>query len=158
MASAVRPPSVSQKVKYKRAAPVLESAAMRHRILPLVSILLGPGVAGPVLAQTPQGRAREAAPVKVAPAGLHVEGAFLRGLKARSIGPAVMSGRVSDIALDPKDPFTFYVALGTGGVMKTADDGVTFEAVFAKEAVAAVGAVAVSPADPKVVSNVPLLL
>src|SRR6185295_14639358 len=115
---------------------------MRNCILPLVSILLGLAVAepGPSLAQP--------APK---PAGPRVEASFLRGLKARSIGPAVMSGRVSDIALDPKDPFTFYVALGTGGIMKTADNGVTFEAVFAKEAVAAVGAVAVSPADPKVV-------
>ena len=44
---------------------------------------------------------------------------LLKPLKARSIGPAVMGGRVADVALDPKDPFTFYVALGTGGLMKT---------------------------------------
>jgi photosystem II stability/assembly factor-like uncharacterized protein len=77
--------------------------------------------------------------------------AHLRALKARSIGPAVMGGRVSDIALDPADPFTFYVGLGTGGLMKTSNNGVTFEAVFEKEAVAAIGAVAVAPSDPKVV-------
>ena len=51
-------------------------------------------------------------------------------LKARAIGPAVMGGRVSDIALDPKDPYTFYVALGTGGVMKTSDNGGSFDAIF----------------------------
>src|SRR6266446_3500086 len=126
---------------------------MRPLILLLISIVLGPGIAGPgsALAQPAQGRARESPTAKAAPAGPRVEPSFLRGLKARSIGPAIMGGRVSDIALDPKDPFTFYVALGTGGVMKTADNGVTFDAVFAKEAVAAVGAVAVSPADPKVV-------
>jgi photosystem II stability/assembly factor-like uncharacterized protein len=126
---------------------------MRPQILLLISIVLGPGVAGPgsALAQPAQGRAREPSTAKAAPAGPRVEPSFLRGLKARSIGPAIMGGRVSDIALDPKDPFTFYVALGTGGVMKTADNGVTFDAVFAKEAVAAVGALAVSPADPKVV-------
>src|SRR5438552_17992623 len=126
---------------------------MRPQILLLISIVLGPGVAGPgsALGQARPGRARETSPAKAAPAGPRVEPSFLRGLKARSIGPAVMGGRVSDIALDPKDAFTFYVALGTGGVMKTADNGVTFDAVFAKEAVAAVGALAVSPADPKVV-------
>jgi hypothetical protein len=72
-------------------------------------------------------------------------------LKARAIGPAVMGGRVSDIALDPQDPYTYYVALGTGGVMKTADNGGSWEPVFEKERVAAVGAVAVAPSDPKVV-------
>ncbi|MGH7562500.1 MAG: WD40/YVTN/BNR-like repeat-containing protein [Gemmatimonadales bacterium] len=76
---------------------------------------------------------------------------LLRNLKARSIGPAIMGGRVSEIALDPGDPFTFYAGLGTGGVMKTTDNGVTMSAVFEKEAVASVGAVAVSPANPKIV-------
>ena len=69
----------------------------------------------------------------------------LRPFNARSIGPAVMGGRVSSIALDPSDPFTFYVGLGTGGVMKTNDNGVTFSGIFEGEAVAAVGAVAVAP-------------
>jgi photosystem II stability/assembly factor-like uncharacterized protein len=75
----------------------------------------------------------------------------LRGLKARNIGPAVMGGRVSDIAIDPSDPGTFYVALGTGGVMKTASNGAAFEGIFEKEAVAAIGAVAIAPSDSKVI-------
>jgi photosystem II stability/assembly factor-like uncharacterized protein len=75
----------------------------------------------------------------------------LKGLKARSIGPAVMGGRVSDVALDPVDPATFYVGLATGGVVKTSNNGVTFDAIFEKEAVASIGAIAVSPADARVV-------
>jgi len=43
---------------------------------------------------------------------------LFKNLKARSIGPAVMGGRVSDIAIDPRNPFVFYVALGHGGVFK----------------------------------------
>lgn len=74
---------------------------------------------------------------------------MLKSLKARSIGPAIMGGRVSSIALDPKDPYTYYVGLGTGGVMKTSNDGATFGAVFEKEQVASVGAVAVAPSDAK---------
>ena len=66
----------------------------------------------------------------------------LKALKARSIGPATMGGRVSDVAFDPQDPYTFYVGLATGGLMKTANDGLTFDAVFEKEAVASIGAVA----------------
>ncbi len=75
----------------------------------------------------------------------------LSELKARSIGPAIMGGRVADIALDPKDPFTFYVALARAGVMKTTDDGASWSAIFADQAVSSVGAVAVAPSDPKVV-------
>jgi photosystem II stability/assembly factor-like uncharacterized protein len=75
----------------------------------------------------------------------------LKALKARSIGPATMGGRVSDVAFDPQDPYTFYVGLATGGLMKTGNDGLTFDAVFEKEAVASIGAVAVAPSDPKVV-------
>jgi hypothetical protein len=51
---------------------------------------------------------------------------LFKNLKARSIGPAVMGGRVSDIAIDPRNPFVFYVGLGHGGVFKTNDNGVTF--------------------------------
>ncbi|HEX8832228.1 MAG TPA: hypothetical protein VF705_13725, partial [Longimicrobium sp.] len=72
-------------------------------------------------------------------------------LRARSIGPAIMGGRVSDIELDPADPYTFYVALGTGGVMKTTDNGGTWSGIFEHEKVAAIGDIAVSPSDPKTV-------
>jgi photosystem II stability/assembly factor-like uncharacterized protein len=73
----------------------------------------------------------------------------LKPFNARAIGPAVMGGRVSSIAYDPADPYTFYVGLGTGGVMKTADNGVTFSGVFENEDVAAIGAIAVAPSNAK---------
>ncbi len=85
------------------------------------------------------------------PSTARVDAVMLRGLKARSIGPAVMGGRVSDFAFDPQNPYTFYVGLGTGGLMKTTDNGGSFQAIFEKQAVASIGAVAVAPSDPKVV-------
>jgi len=72
-------------------------------------------------------------------------------LKARSIGPAVMGGRVSSIALDPTNPWTFYVGLGTGGIMKSSDNGSTFQPIFEHEAVAAIGDIAVAPSDSKMI-------
>src|SRR5262245_35214814 len=60
-------------------------------------------------------------------------------MKARAIGPAIMGGRVSSIALDPSDGATFYVGLGTGGIMKTTNAGASFSAIFEKEKVAAIG-------------------
>jgi len=77
--------------------------------------------------------------------------ARLSALKARPIGPALFGGRVSDIALDPSDPYTFYVGFGRGGLFKTTDNGGTFSAIFEREEVSSIGAVAVAPSDPKVV-------
>ena len=41
--------------------------------------------------------------------------ATFKGLALRSIGPAFMAGRISDIAIDPDDDSTWYVAVGSGG-------------------------------------------
>src|SRR5207244_2308214 len=76
---------------------------------------------------------------------------LFKNLKARSIGPAVMGGRVSDIAVDPHNPFVFYVGLGHGGVFKTNDNGVTFDPIFDKQPVLSIGAVAVAPSDSDVI-------
>src|SRR5574341_1796793 len=109
------------------------------------------------VAQKPKPKSKEAPPAAAsaaalaAPAEPALDAVLLKNLKARSIGPAVMGGRVSDIAFDPNDPSTFYVALGTGGVMKTTNNGITFDGIFEKEAVAAIGAVAVAPSDSKVI-------
>jgi photosystem II stability/assembly factor-like uncharacterized protein len=76
---------------------------------------------------------------------------LLKNLKARQIGPALMGGRVSDIAIDPRNPAIFYVGLGTGGLFKTGNNGVTFDPVFDKQSVLSIGAVAIAPSDSDVV-------
>ena len=50
----------------------------------------------------------------------------LGGLKFRSIGPAFMSGRIADIAIDPTNENTWFVAVGSGGVWKTTNAGTTW--------------------------------
>ena len=62
-----------------------------------------------------------------------------------------MGGRVSDIAIDPRNPFVFYVGLGHGGVFKTNDNGVTFQPIFDKQPMLSIGALAVAPSDSDVV-------
>lgn len=95
-------------------------------------------------------KAKGPAPQPKAPAP-SVDAARLVALKARSIGPAVMGGRVSDIAVDPVAPDTFYIGLATGGVWKTVNAGATFSPLFDKEPLLSIGAVAVAPSDPKVI-------
>jgi photosystem II stability/assembly factor-like uncharacterized protein len=82
---------------------------------------------------------------------LQLTDVLFKNLKARSIGPAVMGGRVSDIALDPRNPFVFYVGLAHGGVFKTGDNGVSFDPIFDKQPVLSIGAIAVAPSDPDVI-------
>jgi photosystem II stability/assembly factor-like uncharacterized protein len=54
----------------------------------------------------------------------------LKGLAFRSIGPVIQTGRVQDIAIDPKNPNTWYVAAAFGGLWKTVNRGSTFMPIF----------------------------
>jgi photosystem II stability/assembly factor-like uncharacterized protein len=104
----------------------------------------------PLAAQKAKPKAEPAALTAAAPAAA-IPAASLKAFKARPIGPALMGGRVSDIALDPENPYAFWAGLATGGVLKSVNNGGSFEAVFEKEPVASVGAVAVAPSDPKTI-------
>jgi photosystem II stability/assembly factor-like uncharacterized protein len=66
-----------------------------------------------------------------------------KGLSFKSIGPAVMSGRVSDIDVNPENPSEFYVAYASGGLWKTENRGMSFTPVFDHEAVITIGDIAV---------------
>ncbi len=72
---------------------------------------------------------------------------LFKNLKTRPVGPAVMGGRVSEIALDPRNPSLFYVGLATGGIFKTTDNGTSFDPIFDKESTLSIGAIAIAPSD-----------
>ncbi len=76
---------------------------------------------------------------------------MLKGLKPRAIGPAIMGGRVSDIALSSKNPYAFYAGISMSGVWQTKNNGISFAPVFDDQAVQSIGAVAVAPSDPDIV-------
>jgi hypothetical protein len=73
--------------------------------------------------------------------------AVLEGLPWRSIGPANMSGRVTDIEGIPSPSRTFYVAAAAGGIWKTTNGGVTFKPIFQHERTASMGDLAIAPSD-----------
>ena len=50
-----------------------------------------------------------------------------------------MSGRVTDVAVDPADPTHFYVAYASGGLWETSDNGTSFTPLFDNEAVMTIG-------------------
>jgi photosystem II stability/assembly factor-like uncharacterized protein len=74
-----------------------------------------------------------------------------KGLKFRSIGPAFTSGRIADIAIHPVDASTWYVAVGSGGLWKTVNNGTTWTAVFDDQKSYSIGCVTIDPADPNTV-------
>ena len=69
----------------------------------------------------------------------------LGGFKFRSIGPAFMSGRIADIAIDPKNENTWYVAVGSGGVWKTNNAGTTWSALTENMPFYSTGCITIDP-------------
>ncbi|MBM3839885.1 MAG: glycosyl hydrolase [Verrucomicrobia bacterium] len=67
------------------------------------------------------------------------------GLKLRLVGPALMSGRIGDFAVNPKNPHEYYVAVASGGVWKTVNGGHTFTPIFDKQGAYSIGCVALDP-------------
>ena len=72
-------------------------------------------------------------------------------LHFRPIGPASMSGRISDLAVYEANPAIFYVGTAHGGVWKTTNNGTTFEAQFQDQGLMSIGDVAVSQSNPDLV-------
>ncbi len=75
----------------------------------------------------------------------------LSGFKFRAIGPAFMSGRISDVVIDPKDSSTWYVAVGSGGVWKTTNSGTTFKPIFDGENSYSIGCITIDPNNSNVI-------
>ncbi len=73
------------------------------------------------------------------------------GLSWRALGPAMMSGRIGDIAVDPRNKSHWYVAVCSGNIWKTTNAGITFEPIFDDEGSYAIGCLAIDPTDPNVV-------
>ena len=77
--------------------------------------------------------------------------AAANSLTLRSIGPAIMSGRISDVAVHPIDRSTWYIAAGSGGVWKTTDAGTTFTPVFDSQPSYSIGEITIDPSRPEIV-------
>jgi photosystem II stability/assembly factor-like uncharacterized protein len=76
---------------------------------------------------------------------------MLRGFEFRSIGPAVMMGRLDDIVGTEKDPMLLYIGFATGGVWKSTDGGLYWHSMFDNMPDESIGSIAIAPSDPNVV-------
>jgi photosystem II stability/assembly factor-like uncharacterized protein len=75
--------------------------------------------------------------------------AWAEALRWRPIGPANMSGRVTDVEGLPSPSKTFFVAAAAGGIWKTTNNGQTFRPVFDDQRVVSMGDLAIAPSDPE---------
>ncbi|MGI9605491.1 MAG: WD40/YVTN/BNR-like repeat-containing protein, partial [Acidimicrobiales bacterium] len=73
------------------------------------------------------------------------------GLALRNIGPALLGGRISDIAVDPRSKSTWYVAVGSGGVWKTSNAGTTWTPLFDEQPSFSIGCVTLDASRPDTV-------
>ena len=80
-----------------------------------------------------------------------IDPSMFSGMRARSIGPAGMSGRIADIEVVTANPDIIYVGAATGGVWKTVNGGMTWRPLFDAQRVAAVGAISVFQPNPSIV-------
>lgn len=74
-----------------------------------------------------------------------------QGLALRNIGPALFSGRISDVAVDPRNRSIWYVAVSAGNVWKTVNRGTTWEPIFDDYGSYSIGAVTVDALNPDIV-------
>ncbi|MCI0470988.1 MAG: hypothetical protein L0Y73_04960, partial [Candidatus Aminicenantes bacterium] len=79
-----------------------------------------------------------------------LDSAIFGDIKARNIGPAVMSGRITDIQCPVNDPDIIYIGTAGGGIWKSKDRGVTFKPIF-DEYTMSIGCLAIDEKNPDTV-------
>lgn len=72
-------------------------------------------------------------------------------LKWRSVGPAVTSGRISDIVVNPNKNSQWYIAAASGGVWKTENAGTSFSPIFESQGSYSIGCMAMDPTNENVI-------
>jgi photosystem II stability/assembly factor-like uncharacterized protein len=76
-----------------------------------------------------------------------INSGLVSALSFRSLGPAFMSGRIGDLAVDPVNRSIWYVVASSGGVWKTENAGVTFKPIFDSQGSYSIGCVTICPHD-----------
>lgn len=80
-----------------------------------------------------------------------INSSLISGLKFRSIGPAWASGRIADFAVNPKNPKEYYVAVASGNVWKTTNNGTTWTPIFDKYGAYSIADVEIDPNNHNVI-------
>ena len=115
----------------------------------LICFFISGSIAVPAFSQKPKSNKKETS------SGKEARSAFdtvdISGLKFRSVGPALTSGRISEFAVDPKNPKRYFVAVSSGGVWRTLNGGTTYEPIFDSEGSYSIGTIVMDPNNSNVI-------
>ncbi|MEM6698731.1 MAG: glycosyl hydrolase, partial [Bacteroidota bacterium] len=123
---------------------------MKNSLLKMLCLLLVLGMTSALTAQKKKNK-KEAEKTEEKKEKQPLDELGLSGLKFRSVGPAITSGRISDFAMHPDNPFEYYVATASGGVWKTNNWGTTFKPIFDSQGSYSIGCVTIDPSNPSTV-------
>src|SRR5206468_11951978 len=112
-------------------------------VLAVILVACGGSVALPHLKQP--------TPLAAPSASAGLPDGWLQPLRWRCIGPANMGGRITAISVFEADPSTYWVATASGGLVKTVNNGISFEHQFDHEATVSIGDVCVAPSNKDIV-------
>ena len=122
---------------------------MTRRPLLLASLFIALGALYPPAA--PAAEPAAAASPAPSPSPAETPGPPLANKQWREIGPALPGGRVAAVEGSASDPKLYYFGAAGGGVWKSTNGGQTWNPVFQKQAVAAIGAIAIDPKNDETV-------
>lgn len=81
----------------------------------------------------------------------YLKGSHLGAFKLRAVGPALTSGRIADFAVNPENRFEYYVAVASGGVWKTINNGTTYQPIFDSKGSYSIGCITMDPNNSNVI-------
>ena len=127
-------------------------AVLASLLIVFMAVLVAAPPRSEVLAQRKGGqRFGKAKAKEVPPPNFTLPDSWTKAFTWRSIGPANMGGRITAISVFEADPSTYWVATASGGLVKTSNNGVTFEHQFDHEATVSIGDVCVAPSNRNIV-------
>lgn len=116
------------------------SSWLPRGLLALLLVLVAVGGVAPADAQEEEGEDDSG-----------ITSGVISSLSWRSIGPAFMSGRISEIAVDPTDHDIWYAAAASGNAWKTTNAGITWTPIFESYGSYSIGTIVVDPHDPNTI-------
>ncbi len=116
----------------------------------ILALMAGPS-GSDILAQRKGFRDGKGKQKEVPPPNFTLPDSWTKAFTWRCIGPANMGGRITAISVFEADPSTYWVATASGGLVKTSNNGVTFEHQFDHEATVSIGDVCVAPSNKEIV-------
>ena len=112
----------------------------------ILSLLLACLIANPIFGQ----KKKKKKDKKEEKPAYYLDSVSISAVKFRSVGPALTSGRIADIAVHPDNRSVYYVATASGGVWKTNNAGTTYTPIFDGQGSYSIGCITMDPNNPNV--------